>query len=65
MVFYNDIDDLSEKIIKISNDDKLRRNIAKRGKDKYMKHFNSNKVAKFIIQKSLGISSKNKFLWEK
>ena len=65
MVFYNDIDDLSEKIIKISNDDKLRRSIAKKGKDKYMKHFNSNKVAKFIIQKSLGISNKNKFLWEK
>ena len=32
MVFYKNLNDLSEKIIKISRDDKLRRKIAKNGK---------------------------------
>ena len=35
MVFYKNINDLSEKIIKISRDDKLRRKIAQKGKEKY------------------------------
>ena len=65
MVFYKNIDDLSEKIIRISNDDKLRKSIAKKGKEKYMKHFNSNLVAKYIINKTLNINSKERYLWEK
>ena len=39
MVFYKGIDDLSEKILKICKDDKLRRSIGKKGKDKYLKYF--------------------------
>ena len=62
MIFYNDLDDLSEKIYKYKKDDKLRRKIAKNGSLKYHKYFNSNKVAKFIIDKTLGI--KSKFYWE-
>ena len=65
MVFYKNIDDLSEKIIRISNDDKLRKSIAKKGKEKYMKHFNSNLVAQYIINKTLNINPKEKYLWEK
>ena len=34
MVFYNNINDLSEKILKISRDDKIRKKIAKKGKEK-------------------------------
>ena len=34
-------------------DDKLRKKIAKRGKLKYMKYFNSNLVAEYIINKTL------------
>jgi glycosyltransferase involved in cell wall biosynthesis len=64
MVFYKNLSDLSEKIIKISSDDKLRKKIAKNGKDKYMKYFNSTNVANFIINKTLGIKDK-KYLWEK
>ena len=62
MVFYKNVNDLSEKIIKISNDEKLRRSIGKNG-EKYMKYFNSNLVAEFIINKTLGINDKNKYLW--
>ena len=65
MVFYKNINDLSEKILKISRDEKLRKSIARRGKSKYIKYFNSTLVADFIINKTLGRYSKKKFLWEK
>ncbi|OUX45307.1 glycosyl transferase family 1 [bacterium TMED277] len=65
MVFYKNINDLSEKILKISRDEKLRKSIAKKGKEKYMKYFNSTLVAEFIIDKTLGIDNKKKYLWNK
>ena len=65
MIFYKNISDLSEKILKVSNDEKMRKNIAKKGKEKYMKYFNSNIVAKYIIEKTLGLNVKKKNLWEK
>ncbi len=64
MIFYKNVNDLSEKILRLSNDDKKRRSIAKNGKDKYMKYFNSNLVAEYIINKSLDINQKKKFFWE-
>ena len=64
MVFYKNVNDLSEKILKISNNDKMRRSIARNGKRKYMKYFNSNLVAEYIINKSLDINQKKKFFWE-
>jgi len=63
MVFYSNVNDLSEKISKISRDDKLRRSIAKKGKDKYTKYFNSNLVADFIVNKTFDINNKKKYLW--
>ena len=63
MVFYNNISDLSEKILKISRDEKLRRSIGKRGKEKYLKYFNSNLVADFIINKTFNFKNKKKYLW--
>ena len=63
MVFYKNLDDLAEKIQKISRDDQMRRKIAKKGKEKYMKYFNSTKVAEFIINKGLDLKNKNKYFW--
>ncbi len=63
MVFYKNLSDLSEKISKISRDEKLRKFIGKNGKEKYLKYFNSNLVAEFIINKSFGINNKNYYLW--
>ncbi len=63
MVFYKNVDDLSEKILRISRDEKLRKKIGKNGKKKYMKFFNSSLVAEFIINKTLGIDTKKKFFW--
>ena len=65
MVFYKNVSDLSEKITKISKDEKLRRKIAMNGKKKYMKYFNSDLVAQYIINKTLDIKAKNKYFWER
>ena len=65
MVFYKNVSDLSDKIEKISSDEKLRKSIGKKGKMKYMKYFNSTLVADFIINKTFNINSKIKYLWHK
>ena len=63
IVLYKNISDLSEKLIKYSFDNKLRSSIAKKGRDKYFKYFNSTIVADFIISKTFNINKK--FFWEK
>tara|TARA_X000000950_G_scaffold273770_1_gene357958 strand:- start:1456 stop:3582 length:2127 start_codon:yes stop_codon:yes gene_type:complete len=63
MVFYSNISDLTEKISRISKDEKLRKLIGKNGKKKYLKYFNSNLVAKFIVNKTLNIINKSRFIW--
>ena len=65
MVFYKNINDLSEKILRISKDEKLRKTIGKKGKEKYMKYFNSTLVAKYILEKTFNKNSKQKYYWEK
>ena len=65
MVFYKSINDLSEKIIKISSDEKIRKSIGRKGKLKYMKYFNSDIVSKYIVNKTLDLKDNNKYLWEK
>ncbi len=65
MVFYKNVNDLSEKILQLSHDEKRRKLIAKKGKEKYMKYFNSNLVANYIINKTFDIKNSVKYLWEK
>ena len=65
MVFYKNINDLSEKIEKISEDENLRKTIGQKGKTKYMKYFNSTLVADFIINKTYELNNKKKYLWHK
>ena len=65
MVFYKNINDLSEKILRISNDEKLRKMIGKKGKEKYMKYFNSNLVANYIIDQIFETKNNSKYLWHK
>tara|TARA_Y100000591_G_C21592504_1_gene573892 strand:- start:176 stop:703 length:528 start_codon:yes stop_codon:yes gene_type:complete len=66
MVFYKNVSDLAEKIMKISKDEKLRKKIGKKGKQKYLKFFNSTEVAKYLIKKTFDTdnSNKKKFYWE-
>ena len=63
IITYHNISDLSEKIIKYSEDNYARKKIAKKGREKYFKYFNSKIVADFIINKTFGINKK--YFWEK
>ena len=62
IILYRNVNDLSEKIVKYSNDNVLRNKIARNGQKKYFKYFNSTNIAEFIINKSFGI--KKKYFWE-
>ena len=64
IVFYKNLNDLSSKIIKIANDEKLRKSIGRLGKEKYFKYFNSNIIADFIINKSFDFKTNSKYFWE-
>ena len=57
VIFYNNVDDLASKIKFYSKNDQLRKKIAKKGKDKYFKLFDGNKISKYIIDISLGNNS--------
>ena len=61
MVFYKNLDDLSEKIIRLANDEKMRKSIGKSGKKKYFKYFNSTLVADFIINRTFNLNKKKKY----
>ena len=66
LIFYKNVNDLSEKIRKYTLDEQRRKKIAKNGKIKYLKYFNSTLVANYIIKKSFDKHiSKNNFIWEK
>ena len=62
-VFYKDIQDLSEKILKFKKDNKKRKEIAKNGKKKYMRFFNSDVISQFMIDKTFDFKQKNKYIW--
>ena len=64
IVTYKNITDLAQKIIKLNKNDKLRKKIAKKGREKYHKYFNSQIIAEYIINKTFKIKSK-KYFWEK
>jgi len=65
VIFYSNINNLSEKIQKYARDDFERKKIAKKGKLKYMKHFNSTLVADYIIKNTFDVPyQKNKFMWD-
>ena len=54
IVFYSNLEDLSEKIIFYKNNNKSRIKIASNGKRKYFRLFNETKISKYILDKSFG-----------
>ena len=55
---------MAKKIIKFTKNNVLRKKIAKNGREKYHKFFNSKNIAKYIIAKTYK-NKKDKFFWEK
>ena len=64
IVTYKNLNDLAEKIKKYTKNNNLRKKIAKNGRMKYFKYFNSEIVAQYILDRTLGVKKK-KFFWEK
>ena len=65
VIFYKNLNDLSSKINYYKRNHTLRNKIAKNGKKKYFKYFNSTLVADYIIKETLGSKVTNNFLWVK
>jgi len=63
IVFYKDINDLSYKLNKFKKDRIKGKKIARKGKNKYLKFFNSELVSEFILNKTLDLKSRKKFIW--
>ncbi len=64
IVTYDSLRDLSKKIIKYNKNDQLRKKIAKKGRDKYFKYFNSTIISQYILDKTFNFK-KRKYFWEK
>ena len=58
IIFYNNLDDLADKILYYKKNDSIRKKIARNGKKKYFKLFNETKISKYILDKSIGINAK-------
>ena len=54
LIFYEDLNDLADKIKFYKNNDKLRQKISARGRKKYFSLFNEIKTCKNIINTSVG-----------
>ena len=65
IVFYKNIEDLSYKLKKYQKDKKKGKKIAKLGRDKYLKYFNSDLIAEYILSKTLDFKTKKNFIWDK
>ena len=65
VIFYKNIEDLSNKLSYYKKNNSLRMKIAKNGQRKYFKHFNSKIVSQYLIEKTFGISLNQKYLWDK
>ena len=63
IIFYNNIDDLTNKLNRYKIDKKEGKKIAKKGRDKYLKYFNSDIVSEYLITKTFDLKSKNKVIW--
>jgi len=64
VVFYSNLSDLSKKIKKYSENDRLRIKVSKAGYNKYHKHMNSNIIAEYMINKIFKHKTNKKYIWE-
>ena len=62
-IFYNDLNDLSNKLNYFKDNESLRIKYAKKGKKKYFKYFSSEIVANYITKKAFEEKIKNPLKW--
>ncbi|WP_023648517.1 glycosyltransferase [Candidatus Pelagibacter ubique] len=65
VIYYSNLDDLSYKINKYKKDTKQAKKIAKKGRDIYIKYFNSTIVSDYMLSKLFDYKSSNNFIWTK
>ena len=65
IVTYKNLTDLNHLLQKYKKDKKQRKLIAKNGKIKYMKYFNSNIISKYIVEKTMDNKISKDYLWLK
>ena len=58
VIFYNSNEDLNKKINSMVRNNDLRNKLAKKGRIKYHKNYNSTIIADYIISKTFGINKK-------
>ena len=63
IIFYKDINDLSYKLNKFKKDIQLGKKIAKAGKKKYFRYFNSDIISDYIVSRTLDLKTKKKIIW--
>jgi len=63
IIFYKNIHDLSNKLNKYKIDKIEGKKIAKNGKKKYLKYFNSDIVSEYILSKSFDYKMKKTVIW--
>ena len=65
VVFYKNVDDLSDKLNYFKNNDYLRKKIAEKGKIKYFNLFDAEIVSQYIIDKIYDLKFKKRKSWMK
>ena len=65
IITYNNLSNLSYLLQKYKKDKKQRKLIAKNGKIKYMKYFNSEIISKYIVDKTMDNKTNKDYLWLK
>ena len=63
IVFYDNINDLNQKILYFKNNPKKLKSIASKGHHKAHKIFNNKIISKFIIDKTMGHKITKKYIW--
>tara|TARA_Y100000590_G_C14948133_1_gene723895 strand:- start:228 stop:476 length:249 start_codon:yes stop_codon:yes gene_type:complete len=63
VIFYKNVNDLSEKLVFYKENETLRKSIAKNGQKKYFDYFNSELIAQYLISKTFDLKIKNFKKW--
>jgi spore maturation protein CgeB len=63
VVFYKNVDDLSQKLNYFRENNSSRKKIARKGQVKYFRYFNSVLITKYMLSKAFGTNLVNKKKW--